>query len=55
MDESISWTMEKTEVSSANSLADYLWLRSFMYIRKKSGPKIDPWGIPASIGDQEDA
>ena len=38
MDESISSTMEKTELSSANSFAvdERLWLRSFMYIRKKS-------------------
>ena len=52
MDESISWTMEKTEVSSANSFAvdERLWLRSFIYIRKKSGPKTDPSGTPASIG-----
>ena len=57
MDESISWTMEKTEVSSANSLTvdERLWLKSFMYIRKKSDTKIDPWGTPASTGDQEDA
>ena len=49
--------MEKTQVSTTNSFAvdERLWLRSFMYIRKKSGPKIDPWGTPASIGDQEDA
>ena len=26
----------------------------FMYIRKNSGPKIDPSGTPASIGDHED-
>ena len=25
-----------------------------MYIRKKSGPKIEPLGTPASIGDHED-
>ena len=56
MDELISWTIEKTEVSSASSLAvdERLWLKSFMYIRKKSDPKIDPWGTPASTGDQED-
>ena len=49
--------MEKTEVSSANSFAvdEWLWLRSFMYIRKESGPKIDPLSTPAIIGDQEDA
>ena len=57
MDESISWTMEKTAVSSANSLAvdERLWLRSIMYIIKKSSLKIDPSGTPASIGDQESA
>ena len=25
-----------------------------MYIKKNSGPKIEPWGTPASIGDHED-
>ena len=52
MDESILWTMDKTKVSSANSFAvdERLWLRSFIYIRKKSDPKTDPWGTPASIG-----
>ena len=55
MDKSIPWTTEKTEVSSANSYVvdERLWLRSFMYIRKKSGPKIDPWVTTASIGEQE--
>ena len=49
--------MEKTEVSSASSLTvdERLWLKSFMYIREKSGPKIDPWGTPARTGDKEDA
>ena len=57
MDVSISWTVEKTEVSSTNSLAvdERLWLKSFTYIRKKSGPKIDPWHTAASTGDQVDA
>ena len=57
MNELISWTMEKTEVLSAKSFAvdEILWLRSFIYVRKKSGPKIDPWGTSASIGDEEDA
>ena len=57
MDESISWTTEKTEVSSANSFAvdERFWLRSFIYVRKKSSPKTDPWGTSASIGDQEDS
>ena len=35
-------------VSSANN-REVAWLRhsgkSFMYIRKRSGPRIDPWGI----------
>ena len=49
--------MEKIEVSSTNSFAvdERLWLRTFMHIRKKSCLNIDPWGTPASIGDQEDA
>ena len=53
MNELISWTMEKTEVLSAKSFAvdERLWLRSFIYVRKKSGPKIDPRGTSASIGD----
>ena len=57
MDESRSWTMEKTEVSLADSFAvdERLWLRSFMYTRNTSGPKIDSWGTPPSISDQEDA
>ena len=50
-------TMEKTEVPSANSLTvdERLWRKLFMFIRKMNDPKIDPWGTPASIGDQEDA
>ena len=49
--------MEKIEVSSVNSFTvdERLCFRSFMYIRKMSGPKIDPWATPANIGDQEDA
>ena len=27
---------------------------SFMYIRKSSGPKMDPWGTPVLIGNNED-
>ena len=49
--------MEKIDVSSTNSFTidERLMPRSFMYIRKNSSPKIDPWGIPASIVDHEDA
>ena len=32
---------------------DHLYI--YIYIRKKSVPKTDPWGTPASIGDQEDS
>ena len=48
--------MEKIDASSANSFTvdEILLPRSFMYIRKNSGPKIEPWGTPASIGDHED-
>ena len=46
----------KIDLSSASSFTvdERLLLRSFMYIRKNSGPKIQPWGTPASIGDHED-
>ena len=49
--------MEKIDASSANSFTvdEILLPRSFMYIRKNSGPKIEPWGTPVSIGDHEDA
>ena len=52
MDEFISWTIGETEVSSANSCAvdERLWLRSFMYIRKESGPiggeEVTHWYLP---------
>ena len=48
--------MEKIGASSTNSFTvdERLLLRSFMYIRKNNGPKIEPWGTPASIGDHED-
>ena len=48
--------MEKVDVSSANSFMvdERLLLRSFMYIRKNSGPKMEPWGTLTSIGDHED-
>ena len=44
-----SHTVENNEVSSANNLADDSKFcgRSLMYIKKSSGPNIDPWGNPA--------
>ena len=41
-------------MSSANSLAvdSKPSGRSFMYIRKSNGPKIEPCGTPASTDDQ---
>ena len=48
--------MEKIDVSSANSFTvDERLLPRLIYIRKNSGPKLEPWGISASIGDHEDA
>ena len=45
--------MGKIDLSSANSftLDERLLRRLFMYIRKNSGPEVEPWGTPASIGD----
>ena len=49
--------MEKRDASSANSFTvdEGLLPRSFLYIRKNSGPKKEPWGTPASIDHHEDA
>ena len=49
--------MEEIDASSANSFTvdDRLLPRSFMYIRKKNGPKTEPSGAPANTGDHEDA
>ena len=48
-DKVISWTTENREVSSANSLGFEIKLseRSLTNIKKKRGPRIDPWGTPA--------
>ena len=48
--------MEKIDLSSTNSFTsdERLLPRSFMYITKNNGPKIEPWATPASIGDHED-
>ena len=49
--------MEKIYVSSAYCFAvdERLLFRSFMHIRKNSGPKTEPWDIAANIGDHKDA
>ena len=42
------WTTEIREVSPANNSHSILSLidKSFMYIRNKRGPRIEPWGTP---------
>ena len=49
--------MVKRDVSSANSFAlDFNSLgKSLMYIRKRSGPSIDPRGTPAKTGYHDEA
>ena len=46
-----SWTTVKSDVSSAKSLTLHLKfsVKSFIYTRKKRGPRIEPWGTPAVI------
>ena len=48
-DKVISWTTEKKEASSANSLGFETKLseRSLINIKEKRGTRIDPWGTPA--------
>ena len=55
-DKLTSFTTEKREVSSAKSFAveERLLLRSFIYIKKRRGPKMDPWGTPAVTGSHLD-
>ena len=50
-----SYTVENNDVSSANSFTvDCKFSgRSFMYIRKKNGPKIEPCGTPVSTDDHQ--
>ena len=45
----ISWTTQNRGISSANSLGFEIKLseRSLINIKKKRGPRIDPWGTPA--------
>ena len=46
-----SWTTEKREVSSANSLKFVIKSleRLLIYIKNDNDPSIDPWGTPALI------
>ena len=41
---------EKSDLSSANNLGFETEFagKSFMYIKKSNGPRIEPWGTPAS-------
>ena len=50
-DKCLSFITENSDASSANSLEFEIKLpvMSFMYIKKSSGPRIEPWGTPASI------
>ena len=49
-----SYTVENNDMSSVNSLTVDCKLsgRSFMHIRKSSGPKIESFEMPAIIDDQ---
>ena len=48
-----SWTIEKREVLSANNLAVELSPlgKSLIYIKNNRGPRMDPCGTPALIGN----
>ena len=48
------WKTENNEVTSANSSAfdDKPLVRSFTYIRKRTGPNTEPWGTPALTSAQ---
>ena len=50
-DKCLSFITEKSDVSFANSLGFEIKLpgKSFIYIKKSSGPRNEPWGTPASI------
>ena len=51
-----SFTIQKREVLSAKSFVveERLLLRSFIYIKKRRCPKIEPWGTPAVTGSHVD-
>ena len=54
-DRLISGTTEKIEVSTKSLAVDDRSLdKSLIYTKNNRGPKIDPWGMPASTGDHED-
>ena len=46
-DECLSFITEKSDVSSASSFEVKLSGKSFMYIKKSSGPRTELWGTPA--------
>ena len=49
-------TTQNNEVSTVNSLAfNNSSARSFMYIRNRSGPNVEPWGTHASTSASEEA
>ena len=52
-DKSTSWRTEKMDVSSAKCFVidDKFLLRSLIYIKKKRNHKMEPYGIPAIIGN----
>ena len=52
----LSLTTVNREVSSEKSFALVFnpLGKSLIYIRKRSGPKIEPWGTPAKIGHHDD-
>ena len=52
----LSLTIVKRDVSSAKSFTlDFKSFgKSLMQIRKRSGPRISPWGTPAKIGLQDE-
>ena len=47
--ECLSFIYEKSDVSSANSVGFEIKFagKSYIYMKKISGPKIEPWGTPA--------
>ena len=49
MDNAENWGI----ITNSLTVDERFWLESFMYIRNKSGPKIDPWGTTANTDDQE--
>ena len=56
-DSLISWTIGKTDLSSANNSAMEMSRsdRSIIYIKDNRGPRMDPCGTPVLIGSQLDS